>query len=960
MFGENKNIQDFFNKIPITDTIENKIKESFSNINVKKTYDIEGTDSGDFVFESIPLSDKIIFVEYVNKNGESRIKCRKREENELEKSPDNNTVYFDYIIESNNVVQCEISLDYGTLTLYHNETVKDLSSIMETLSFLSVIESSLSSSSSGTFSIDIKNFTNLNFYTFISLYSVWQKKSYLNNVIFLKETTSPRGLKPNLKFYFKDLTESSNSFDHWFTFNIQRYIGTKYFINYKTKNKGTDFMKKCGILLQKYMNYFGNNYIDNEIFTGFYKEDYNYIPDNITGVVNKLTNLRQKTKPRNMFPSKGFYSKKMCECKLQPIVVDNEDINNWEDYNKKGIVSFPPNERDNKLFLCPSEAKFITLKPNKGDNQKEYPYLPCCRKKEDQNLKNIISNYSKIKQEGKGPITGFKESELKGIKFPIDLDGFLYKRYNLTPQYVNLENSFIACLLQATEKKLSNDKEIEEFRKNMTNKGININVMKQECYDIPNNEIMDTLNNSNLIDSRLYFRFFEHLLNINIFVFVEDGDRIYLETPRYKNFHIRNPIKENKLVLLFRDSNYRYSLLQPKQDLNQDDVNLFYKNITAYYSFDNNLTLKRRNKYKKIVWEKILNGHRLDYQKIDENGKCYAINTMFNKEKITIYIPPSYPLNLPISDEINYGTKININSIMGRGIEGYSGVWYNINKVKEVFIPCLDINEKGYKCKQFIIDKNKLYEEQNYNAHKLKKDNAIKLAQIMMWLLETSKLEVDEFYQSYVRIQETDLFSNEPLSIRKTSTLYKVPSAINYVRDYNIKYKSVFYSGVVNLPQKVYDNMYLYLKQNKKFIDKKRFSEMIENRNKQIKTNTITLLDQVKIQTTENYKTFTSRDDFIKWNNDINDIIILDKLTNTLDKYIYIKDNIFYLIMIFGNKGQAIYVSEYWKNNKRIPKIINIESRTGYNFVKNKEDFEYQESLIIDFNLQYGTYIKLI
>ena len=180
------------------------------------------------------------------------------------------------------------------------------------------------------------------------------------------------------------------------------------------------------------------------------------------------------------------------------------------------------------------------------------------------------------------------------------------------------------------------------------------------------------------------------------------------------------------------------------------------------------------------------------------------------------------------------------------------------------------------------------------------------------------------------------------------------------MREYNIKYKSVFYSGVVNLPQKVYDNMYLYLKQNKKFIDKKRFSEMIENRNKQIKTNTITLLDQVKIQTTENYKTFTSRDDFIKWNNDINDIIILDKLTNTLDKYIYIKDNIFYLIMIFGNKGQAIYVSEYWKNNKRIPKIINIESRTGYNFVKNKEDFEYQESLIIDFNLQYGTYIKLI
>lgn len=959
MFGENEDIQEFFNNIPVTDTIENRIKDSFMNIKVKKTYDIEGTDSGDFVFESIPLSDRILLVEYVNKDGESKIKCRKREENQLEKSPDNNTVYFDYIIDSNDIVQCEVSLDYGTLTLSHNETVKDLSSIMETLSFLSVIETSLSSSSSGTFSIDIKNFTNLNFYTFISLYSVWQKKSYLNNVIFLKETTSPRGLKPNLKFYFKDLTESNNSFDHWFTFNIQRYIGTKYFINYKTKNKGTDFMKDCGILLQKYMTYFGNNYIDNEIFTGFYQEDYNYIADNITGVVNKLTNLRQKTKPRDMFPSKGVYSKKMCECKLQPIVVDNEDINSWKKYNDKGIILFPPNEENNKVFVCPSEAKFATLKPNKGDNQKEYPYLPCCRKMEDQNLKNIINNYNKIKQEGKGPTIGFKESELKNIKIPIDLDEFLNKKYNLIPQYVNLENSFISCLLQATEK-LSNDKEIEEFRKNITNKGVNINVVKQECYDIPNNEIIDTLNNFNLIDSRLYFRFFEHLFNINIFVFVEDGDRIYLETPRYKNFHIRNPIKENKLVLLFRDANYRYSLLQPKQDLNQDTVNLFYKNITPYYSFDKNLNLKRKNKYKEIVWEKILNGHRLDYQKIDENGKCYAVNTVFNNEKITIYVPPSYPLNLPISEEINYGTKLNIHSIMGEGIEGYSGLWYNINKVKEVFIPCLDVNEQGYRCKQFMIDKYRLYTEQNYITHKLKKDNAMKLAQIMMWLLEISNLEVEKFYELHVRIQETDLFSNEPLTIEKTSISYNMSSAIENIRSYNTNYQSVFYSNFINLPRKVYDNMYLYLKQNKKFIDKKKFLEMLENRNKTVKTNTITLFDPVKKQTNVNYKIFTSRDDFIKWNNDINEIIILNNLTDSTDKYIYIKNNSFYLVMVFGNKGQAIHVSEYWKRNKRIPKTINIESRTDYKFVKSEEDFEYQENLIIDFNLQYGTYIKLI
>ena len=119
----------------------------------------------------------------------------------------------------------------------------------------------------------------------------------------------------------------------------------------------------------------------------FYEEDYDYIQDNITGSINKLSNLRQKSKPRDIFPSKGFYSKKMCECKLQPIIVDDEDNLTWLGYNKKGTISFPPGEENNKLFVCPSDASFATLKPNKGDNQKEYPYLPCCRKKEEVSYK---------------------------------------------------------------------------------------------------------------------------------------------------------------------------------------------------------------------------------------------------------------------------------------------------------------------------------------------------------------------------------------------------------------------------------------------------------------------------------------------------------------------------------------------------------------------------------------------
>ena len=955
MFQLNDSLSDFFNNIPLTETEEKTIEDSFLDIKVTKTYDIEGTDSGKYVFENIPISDKFFLVEHVNSIGESRIKCHKRlDKDELIKSPDNNTVYLKYKVSEDNIIDCEISLEYGTLTLTHDESISDLTDLMTTLSFLSINESSISSSSSGTFSIDIINYTNLNFYTFIMLYPTWRKKKFMENLIFLKETTSPRGSKPNLKFYFKDLEGSD--FEHWFTFNVERYMGTKYFINYKTKNKDTNFMKQCGILLQKYMTYFSKHYIPAiDSIQGFCGEDYyKYVPENITGSVNKLSNLRQKSKPRDIFPSKGFYSKKMCECKLQPIIIDKNDFPEWNRYNSKGLISFPPNEENNKYFLCPSEARFATLKPNKGDNQKDYPYLPCCRKKEDQNLSNIVRNYAKIKSDGKGPIIEVKESEVKNIKIPLDLDSYLANKYTLVPQFVNLENSFISCLFQAKYKKTISNKELIDYRADILNKGVSINTVKQECYDMSDDEISNTLSNPDLIDSRLYFRFFEYLFKVNIFVFVEDGDRVYLETPRYKNFHVRNPIKENKLVLMFRDSNYRYSLLQS----NENDTS-FYKKITPYYSFDKNLTIKRENKYTEVIWEKILNGHNLHSQKIDENGKCYAVNTFFHDDLTTIYIPPSYPLNLPTTQQTYFSTKENVMKIMGQGQLGYNGLWYDINKVREIFIPCKDSEKEGYRCKQFIIDTNKVIEE-DYVSHKLKRDNAMKLAQIMMWLLELSKSSVDDFFLDYVKIIETDLFSKYELTIQKTNLKFNIPSAIEYIRNSNKIFENVFDFNSINLPQKVRDNLFLYMKHNEKYIKKKQYIEMLENRNRAVKTQSVNLLDPVKKQTKSIHKIFTSRDDFYKWNDDMDDITILDKLTKELDKYIYIKDNKFYLVLIFNNKDEAIYVSEYWKSNQRLPRKIQRQSSQNYSYVKNTDEFDYRENLVVDFNLQYGTYLKLL
>lgn len=958
MLQENIELKKFFDEIDLSDNSIDDIHKSFSETKITQTFEISGRnvdlyiDSGKYIFDSISTSETLFYIEFVDDKQKSLIKYNTNFDKDIiETSKDSspNTLYLKYMINEN-VIDVEISMEQGLLSVTHS-VYDSISTVIKTLNILVLKEKK--TSSSGKFILSIKKFNETNFY-FFNLFSSTFHQKFLENMVFLKETTSPRSMKSNLKFYFKDLSNNIQ-FSHMFTFSITKLIGTEYVIDYQCKYNSIELMKDYSILLQKYMIFFSNSEnknIENYIMD-FYGLKQKYKIKEKAALNNKLNNLRKKIHDKSMIPSKeGVYSKHMCDCKHQPIIIDEEDKGDWQEFlrdydkDKNEVISFPPDNSHSRFYTCPTEEfKYLTLKPNKGENAKRYPYLPCCRKQLDRGLDNLLKNYKEIKKEGKGPNVRISEKDLKSISIPQDLDVFLEGKFILEATNVSNRNSLISCLINASNSinVQNDDKSITAFRKNIEEYNININVIMQEAFGMNKSNLANMIKENNYLDTKIFFRYFEYLFNCHIFVFVNEGTRTFFETPRYKNFHIRNINVNAKKVLLFKDSNDRYSLLKEKGGF---DYNKLYAKILPYYSISKDLSLVYENKYFGIIWEKILNSREVYSQKIDENGKCYAIDTKFNETMVTIYIPPSYPLNLPESAEIYVSNSKIVEQNMGKGELGKEGLWYYINKNREVFIPCNDIDDtSNVSCKQFIIDFNRDVNVE-YNLHKIRISNSVNLVQIFIWIWRISNLTVDDFFQNHIKLTNNEyIFSENYINIVETSHTFDVKSAIEYIKNTNPTMYTVFDDSYIYIYEDLFDNIYKYMKKIESIYQYE----------------SIRLTKPLSDNVIKEYEIlFKSRDMFSKWKGtELYEMSITDELKTDDKKYIFKYNNNFYIIMIFENKEEVIYVSEYWKLNKKLPDKIKKERNDNYILV-DKSDLNVSGDIILDFSLQYGTFIRLI
>ena len=126
-------------------------------------------------------------------------------------------------------------------------------------------------------------------------------------------------------------------------------------------------------------------------------------------------------------------------------------------------------------------------------------------------------------------------------------------------------NSFIHCVATAVEDRgyntTANQEEyVSQIRANLFQIGIRPEILRQELYDMTNEDIITTAtDNDEFFDPLLYYRSMEILFDCNIYIFaLNDKDHetglktSLLQLPRHKYFHAHPPIPGRPVVIVVR------------------------------------------------------------------------------------------------------------------------------------------------------------------------------------------------------------------------------------------------------------------------------------------------------------------------------------------------------------------------------------------------------------------------
>ncbi len=215
---------------------------------------------------------------------------------------------------------------------------------------------------------------------------------------------TPRSLVKNVKYYFKTYEESDSFSDHSVSFHLNKIHSNRFLLDFKSKIIKKGSINEFILILSKLITYYGS-YDFEESFLDVIQTRYSG-PDgvglggekhteeeNYLRINSKKLDILTKQAP-GMFPT-SLYGKS-CPCNRQPIIIDEKDVDIWENYDpptstkdksltgrsKRNVVLFPPEESKQKSkkfnFVCPeNKYPYLYFLKNPSFGEK-YPILPCC------------------------------------------------------------------------------------------------------------------------------------------------------------------------------------------------------------------------------------------------------------------------------------------------------------------------------------------------------------------------------------------------------------------------------------------------------------------------------------------------------------------------------------------------------------------------------------------------------
>lgn len=373
--------------------------------------------------------------------------------------------------------------------------------------------------------------------------------------------------------------------------------------------------------------------------------------------------LLNKTDPR----FKNSYAR-TCNADKQPIVIDEEDLQLWENagYSMKSINNF--------IYACPG-ANYPNIYMLDMD-------LPCC---------------------------GINEMKPK-----IDTNlvfGLIENDYKLEES-----RSFLQCLKKYMPTQL---KRLDEagMRKYIA-ANYKMEIMAQECYNVP--DIKSFLEQDELeFDSFYFYKIMELILKCNIFILKGDG----FEIPNHSNYHVREINKQYPCMFIFKRLKRYYPIVSRVTKSHRFNLS---EEVATIYSKFGYMLRQNGNIYKNPTlyynWNFILKDHELISQKLNSSGRMYGVDIKFidsadEEHTVTLFVPETFPLYVEEDTTIHVTTEDVCMELIGvPALIRKSGYFYNMGDLEHsVFIPCkTKVENNDVVCENYDMLR---YSQQTYDVN---------------------------------------------------------------------------------------------------------------------------------------------------------------------------------------------------------------------------------------------------
>lgn len=383
-----------------------------------------------------------------------------------------------------------------------------------------------------------------------------------------------------------DVTTSNSNFRISIP-TLKKESVTGFTIDFKSKSKDMlpSFLYKFSRLLTHFINLGISDEDLKTSLVGTKSRIYTKTIEALNKKAGEFFTHESKSRSENSDHTYGKYYSRLCQPKIQPIIIENEEEEEYRAYGREA-VRFPPAEwgfKKSILVVCPRESTpVVDMKLNSQDETGRIKYLPCCletnkpKTSHESIIKGVsrkgttesINQYSVYGTLGDALANFLSVSYDSSNAFKFSKQGVVIKEHEST-----FLNSAIIAVLIATGASPIPGRELSLLNLTEINDNVNAvrelmaklppDIYKQELYDMSDEEIVESiLNPKTFIDPYLYYRGLEIIFDIQIFVFTsnigrknplsDEEDNLLiasLEVPRCRYTHIRHNNDKNIICL---------------------------------------------------------------------------------------------------------------------------------------------------------------------------------------------------------------------------------------------------------------------------------------------------------------------------------------------------------------------------------------------------------------------------